>query len=317
MTVPSDDIRIRMAAFEWLEAQVRLYGDSLPRSLLAAGFPFEDERIRLVGPQGIFKPQRMALPLSITTASNGPYDDGFRGDDVLHYRYRGTDPNHRDNVGLRQAMHLRVPLVYLHGFVPGRYIAEWPVFIVGDDPGALTFSVQVDARPELMQRVRVAETAGGSGALPPDDAGTNARRAYITATVRVRLHQQAFHDRVMRAYQHQCALCRLRHEELLDAAHIIPDNEPDSEPIVPNGIALCKLHHAAFDSYFFGIRPDYTVEVSDEILREEDGPMLRHGLQGIHGQLIHRPSSLSLRPDPVFLERRYERFRQTLLVDLT
>ena len=310
MSASTDDIRVRMAAFQWLEAQEQVHGESLPRRLLEVGFTFERNQIRLVGPQGIFKPQRMELPLSITTTWNGPYDDGFRGDDVLHYRYRGADPEHRDNVGLREAMRRRVPLVYFHGFVRGRYVAVWPVFIVGDDPGALTFSVQVDARAETGRRLRVAQPPAGFDDLAADDPGTNARRSYITALVRVRLHQRSFHERVMEAYQHQCALCRLRHEELLDAAHIIPDNEPDSEPVVPNGVALCKLHHAAFDSYFFGIRPDCTVEVRDEILREEDGPMLRHGLQGIHNQLIHRPSSPLLRPDPTFLERRYERFRQ-------
>ncbi len=311
MSPSQDDIRIRTAAFQWLEAQERIHGDSLPRRLLAAGFLFEGEQIRLVGPQGIFKPRPMALPLSIATTSNGPYDDGFRGDDVLHYRYRGTNPAHHENVGLREAMRLGVPLVYLHGFVPGRYAAEWPVFIVGDDPGALTFSVQVDARSELAERLRMARTAEGAPADSFDDAGAAARRAYITATVRVRLHQQSFRERVLRAYREQCALCRLRHEQLLDAAHIIPDNEPDSEPVVPNGLALCKLHHAAFDGYFFGIRPDFTVEVREEILREHDGPMLRHGLQGIHNQRIHMPSSRLLRPDPAFLERRYERFLQT------
>jgi hypothetical protein len=35
--------------------------------------------------------------------------------------------------------------------------------------------------------------------------------------------------------------------ELLDAAHILPDGHPKGEPVVPNGLALCKLHHAAFD----------------------------------------------------------------------
>ncbi|MBZ5589709.1 MAG: HNH endonuclease [Acidobacteriia bacterium] len=306
----ADDIRIRMAAFQWLEAQERIHGDSLPRRLLETGFMFEGGPVRLVGPQGIFKPYQMALPISITTIWNGRYDDGFEGSDLLRYHYRGSDPDHRDNVGLREAMRLGVPLIYFNGFVPGRCIAAWPVYIVGDDRGALAFSVQVDARPDLSRRLRVADGRRGVDELPADDPGTNARRAYITATVRVRLHQQAFHERVMRAYQHQCALCRLRHEELLDAAHIIPDGEPDSEPIVPNGLALCKLHHAAFDQYFFGIRPDLTVEVSGAILREEDGPMLRHGLQGIHGQLIHRPSRPSDRPAPWFLERRYDRFRQ-------
>ena len=304
-----------MAAFQWLDAQVMAHGDVLPRAVLEKGFLLDGKQIRLVGPQGIFKPQGMALPLSITTTVGGGYDDGVSGDGLLRYHYRGTDPNHRDNVGLREAMRLRVPLAYFFGIVPSRYLAAWPVFIVADNPGTLAFSVAVDDPSELDRRLGVAESATELAGADLGDTGGDARRAYITATVRKRLHQQAFRERVLRAYQERCALCRLRHEELLDAAHIIPDNEPDSEPIVPNGIALCKLHHAAFDGYFFGIRPDYTIEVSEAILREHDGPMLRHGLQGIHDQRIVLPRSAGLRPDPAFLERRYARFRESAAGD--
>ena len=86
-------------------------------------------------------------------------------------------------------------------------------------------------------------------------------RRYGVQTTHQRLHQQAFRDRVMRAYREHCAVCRLRHAELLDAAHIIPDSDPEGEPRVSNGLSLCKLHHAAFDQKLFGIRPDLIVEV--------------------------------------------------------
>ena len=66
----------------------------------------------------------------------------------------------------------------------------------------------------------------------------------------------------------------------------------------------------AFDKLLIGIRPDYTVEVRPSILEEQDGPMLRHGLQGVHNQRIWTPRSTDLKPDPSFLERRYERFRK-------
>jgi putative restriction endonuclease len=131
---------------------------------------------------------------------------------------------------------------------------------------------------------------------------------YVTATFRRRLHQVAFRERVIRAYQDRCALCRLRHHELLDAAHITPDRELEGEPIVSNGLALCKLHHAAFDSFFFVIRPDYVIQVRQSILDESDGPMLVVGLQQIHGQTIHLPRRLEDQPDPRRLERRFEEF---------
>ena len=126
--------------------------------------------------------------------------------------------------------------------------------------------------------------------------------------VRVRLHQRAFRERVLQAYREQCAICRLRHSELLDAAHIIPDTEPEGEPVVSNGLALCKLHHAAFDRQFLAIRPDYVIEIRRDILEESDGPMLLHGLKEMHQKKIVLPTVSEHRPNPMFLEKRYQRF---------
>jgi putative restriction endonuclease len=264
-------------------------------------------RVPLLGPQGIFKPAVLRdVPLSITTAppvsgKPRPYDDHVGEDDLLRYRYRGTDPGHPDNARLRRAMAGQVPLVYLHGVEKGVYVAAWPVFIVGDDPGTLTFTVAVGRQPAL--------TSGPTSLseLLVDEAG---ERRYATRTAIVRLHQQSFRVRVLRAYRDRCAICRLRHRELLDAAHIFPDRHPHGEPEVPNGLALCTLHHAAFDRNVLGIRPDLRVEVRLDVLREIDGPMLVHGLQGFHETTLTVPSAERPRPKREFLEERYERFRQ-------
>jgi putative restriction endonuclease len=121
-----------------------LNGDVLPRKLLEQGFEFQGQRIPLVAPQGIFKLQMLDLPLSITTAPKGPYDDYFGKDNFLLYRYGGTGPNHRDNVGLRKVFEAKLLLVYFHGIEPGKYLATWPVYVIGDDPSSLTFKVSVD-----------------------------------------------------------------------------------------------------------------------------------------------------------------------------
>ena len=126
--------------------------------------------------------------------------------------------------------------------------------------------------------------------------------------MKVRLHQRGFRERVLDAYQSQCALCRLKHRELLDAAHIIPDYEKDGLPVVTNGLALCKLHYAAFDQSILGIRPDYIVSIRADIRDETDGPMLKHGLQGLHNTRIVIPKSKRQRPAPELLERRWEQF---------
>ena len=75
-----------------------------------------------------------------------------------------------------------------------------------------------------------------------------------------------------------------------------------------NGMSLCRLRHAAFDRLILGVRPDYVVHVRPDILYEIDGPMLRHGLQGLEGQRIVVPSRRVNRPDEVRLGVRWERF---------
>ncbi len=297
------DARVRAAAFAFLTEQAGLHGDTLPRSLLAEGFLVEGQRVPLLGPQGIFKPAVLPeLPLSITTAPivegrDRPYADEFSRGGLLIYRYRGTDPQHRDNVALRLAGQRGVPLIYFFGLVPGEYLAVWQVFVVRDDPDALTFTVEVEAKELPWDMARDGASLVGEG-----------RRRYITQLTRRRLHQESFRWRVLRAYSERCAVCRLRHTELLDAAHILPDGHPRGEPVLPNGLALCRLHHGAFDSHILGIRPDLVVDIRKDVLAEPDGPMLRHGLQGFHGSAIHVPRFVELRPSAELLAMRYELF---------
>ena len=298
------DQSIRSAAFLFLAAQTRLQGDVLPRDLLATGFQYGDERVPLLGPQGIFKPRLLEMPLSITTVPvvegrDRPYADELSPDNLLTYRYRGTDPSHRDNVGLRLAMQRQAPLVYFYGVVPGHYLTIWPVYVVRDDPGGLSFTVAVDSHETLTDRVADGASLAGEG-----------RRRYVTQLTQRRLHQESFRWRVLLAYRECCAVCRLRHTELLDAAHILPDGHPLGEPVVPNGLALCKLHHAAFDSHMLGVRPDLIIELRRDIMDEADGPMLQFGLQGFNGKALHAPRVPELRPSGAFLAERFELFRK-------
>jgi putative restriction endonuclease len=298
---------VRHAAFEFLERERRSRGDVFDFVFLRDGFELEGRRVSLMNQQGIFRPRGLLCPISITTAPlkpgrPRPYDDSLGTDGVLRYRYRGTDPHHSDNVGLREAMWRKLPLIYFHGIVPGRYVAAWPVFIVGDDPSKLTYSVQVD----VADAERLADRSGEAF----DSPEVATRRRYHTAIVLRRMHQEAFRERVLRAYGELCAVCKLRRTVLLDAAHIRPDSD-GGLPEVWNGIALCKLHHAAFDQSLIGVEPRrLVVEVRRDVLDEEDGPMLRHGLQGINGSRLVLPRAPRNRPKQSELEFRYEVFRR-------
>lgn len=296
------DARIRAAAFSYLD---RAGAREVPvdRPTLEA-FVFEGVRVPLLARQrGIWKPRFLDAALSVLTTYVGPnerppYDDEMGADGYPRYKWRGADPSAYDNVALRVAMARRLDLIWFVGVRPGWFRALYPVKLAGEEPEHHQFVVAFDETmeqhwsPSLLQSVR-----------------HDPVRRYAEALVRVRLHQRPFHDRVLLAYESQCALCRLRHPRLLDAAHIKEDAD-GGEPVVPNGMAMCAIHHRAFDAHVLGVRPDYRIEIQPTVLAEHDGPTLRHALQGLHGQVITLPRRRGERPDPLLLEERYERFRR-------
>ena len=94
-----DENQVRLIAFQWLKEKVDVLGNVLSRNLLESGFDYQGQRIPLVSPQGIFKPKQFhAIPLSITTIPNSPYNDTISTDGLLLYKYRGRDPNQPNTV---------------------------------------------------------------------------------------------------------------------------------------------------------------------------------------------------------------------------
>jgi putative restriction endonuclease len=301
-----EDWELRLAAFEHLNRLRSRSGGLVSLPDLEAGFEFRGERIPLLNRyRGIWRPQHLGADgpaLSITTTPPRPgkippYDDQVASEDGWFvYRYQGNDPDLWTNRAVRQAMEVQRPLIYFYGIEPGLYDAVYPVYVVGDDPENLAFHVACDiATVSPLPEGNVVQFA--------------ARRAYATAAVKVRLHQRRFRELVVRAYQTTCAVCRLRHGELLDAAHILPDRDERGRPEVPNGLALCKIHHAAFDVNILGITPDCIIRIRHDVLEERDGPMLQHGLKEMDGEQLQVPRRAELKPNAGYLAERYERFR--------
>jgi putative restriction endonuclease len=291
------DRLIRLSAFNRLEQLCARYGEEIPWSELRLGFECGSERYSWIGQQGIAKPARMRMALSITTSPDNPYRDEVGDDGFIIYHYQGDDPRRYDNASVRDAGIACAPLIYFHGVTSGRYQAFWPAFVQHDDAVAKVFHIAID-QPQVLRNDLSVEVVD------------EAHRRYTTQLARRRLHQAAFRARVLTAYSTRCTLCRLRHRELLDAAHILPDSHPESTPVVQNGLSLCKIHHSAFDTNIVGIRPDCVVEIRADILAEVDGPMLLHGLQEMHGSQLWLPRKPSDRPSLEFLQYRYEQFRE-------
>jgi putative restriction endonuclease len=295
------DLQIRLFAFGWLKDQVDLFGDVLPRKLLHHGFSLSGEKYGLVGPQGIWKPKSMKLPISITSVLGGKYSDSIdEKGEIFNYKYRGINPFHPDNVALRELMTQRIPLICFLRIAENKYVPLWPVFAIKENRAELSFSVAIDDMSYFINQSLNDEAA--------DSSDNYARREYITVMALRRVHQKEFRERVLHAYRNQCTLCRLRHAELLDAAHIIGDKEDSGEPVIQNGLSLCKIHHSAFDQNIIGITPDFKVKIRKDVLAEIDGPMLKYGIQSLDNNYLILPKHKENWPDKERLERRFSEF---------
>jgi putative restriction endonuclease len=294
-----DELRAATLAFV-LGLRERHFG-RIPRDELSKGITIRGERIPIWNYQkGIHKPAILGpegAALTVQTSAESPYADSH-DPDAGHfvYKYRGDNPQQADNVAMRYAWVQRKPLCYLVAVDPGVYDAVAPVYVVGDDPAKLEFTL-------------VADQVGATVTALAVETAVELRREYVTRAVMLRLHQHNFRRLVLSAYGEQCCICRLQYIELLDAAHILEDKHPKGEPLITNGLGLCKIHHSAYDSNIIGIDPDARVHIREDVLKEKDGPMLKHGLQELHGAKLVLPRKADLRPNRDFLLERFDRFR--------
>jgi putative restriction endonuclease len=295
-TTMNEQEKIRLHIFEWLNLQISIYGNVLTSSIINS-YKYKGELIYLHGNKGIWKPKQLNHPISISSDPKGKYSDNFISDSLLHYGYEGSKPNYWTNSLLRDALKEKIPLIYLHKISKGKYFVHFPVFIVKDEPNLLRFTVAAENQFQFGHEETIIE----------EPEVKYLRQEYATREVKQRMYQQTFRELVLDAYRNNCAICRLKHRELLDAAHIIPDSE-GGKPIVNNGLALCKIHHSAFDQNIIGINPDYIIEVRKDVLNEIDGPMLKHGIQEMHGNKLILPHSNSRKPNKDWLAIRFDNF---------
>lgn len=90
---------------------------------------------------------------------------------------------------------------------------------------------------------------------------TNQERQTVVSQIARKFRASDFRHRVLGAYGHRCAVCGVQ-LELIEAAHIIPVAATTSTDETRNGIALCKLHHAAYDRNLISFDERYKIEVN-------------------------------------------------------
>lgn len=121
---------------------------------------------------------------------------------------------------------------------------------------------------------------------------------------RRRARNNAFRERVRAAYGEACAFCGRARETPagspeVEAAHIHPKREggPDD---VRNGVALCKLHHWAFDNGWLALTDDRDILVAEA--PDRNG---YHEFKQLEGKEMRSPEGPE--PHPKFLEAHRER----------
>lgn len=117
----------------------------------------------------------------------------------------------------------------------------------------------------------------------------------------------AFRRVVVDAYDHTCALCRIRivtpeGRTAVAAAHIVPwSHSHNDDP--RNGLALCGLHHWIFDQGLIAVTPEHTIKVSPVLRLQEQhaAPVL-----ALDGGKLFRPADRVLWPASVALRWHME-----------
>jgi putative restriction endonuclease len=124
-----------------------------------------------------------------------------------------------------------------------------------------------------------------------------ARRKVMVTTLQL-LRDRRFGERVLGAYGHRCAFCEVQ-LRLLDAAHILPVKHPDSNDLVTNGIALCALHHRAYDAALVTFDEGYAIHISKALMKDLTASGRTGGLSGFRSALqptLRLPKAVANRP---------------------
>lgn len=288
---------LRLEIFHDLELFIESRGGFADRQELSDFTLRNGVRMPLIdrGGRGIRNPKEFDATLSIRSSGDksvfNVYDDAIdRERGLLFYSWAQGPLNAGDNRKLNVAFEQQAPIILFEKPLANVYVPIIGVRVIDVLPDKRQFVIDLDD-----SGVRASPTA-------------TLDKRYVERLVRQRVHQPVFRARVLSAYGKRCAICTLKYAELLDAAHILPDSDERGLPVVTNGMAMCTIHHRAYDQNFLGVSPDYTVHINERLLADRDGPMLQYGLQAMDGKALELPSRRDELPDREYLAERYAAF---------
>jgi len=120
--------------------------------------------------------------------------------------------------------------------------------------------------------------------------------------------QAFFRDVVLNNYDNRCAVTGLPVRELLVASHILPWSDATTERLnVANGIALNRLHDAAFDQGLIAFDDDLRLLLSPQLKRLLPDEAVQTSFEAHEGQPLRLPADATP-PSAHFLVEHRARF---------
>ena len=130
----------------------------------------------------------------------------------------------------------------------------------------------------------------------------------ITRPTKQRRGQDYFREIVLNNYDNRCALTGLPVRELLIASHILPWRDHETERLnVRNGIALNRLHDAAFDQGLIAFDDELRMLLSKRLSELLPDPVVKTSFEVHIGQSLRIPDD-GISPDQSFLAKHRKHY---------
>ena len=130
-------------------------------------------------------------------------------------------------------------------------------------------------------------------------------RRYAVVSTRQAIRDRGFRNRVLQAYKYSCAMCGIQ-LSLIEGAHILPVEHPESTDGTDNGVALCALHHRAFDRALVTFDSRFRIRVNQKKIENLETQDLADGLASFTTALrttLALPADKHDRPDRRFIRK--------------
>jgi putative restriction endonuclease len=241
-----------------------------------AARPADELRIQLTGAVPFVQPEGQTVLLG--------WNEGYRVFVAFDLRRHAAQASASPSIQVARSALLRAHTNSFATYTRGNrevVVAFRPEYFVEYVRSAATLHSTDFAQGPLPQIVNALDAATDAqiDALPATPRRTTVQ------TLKRKYREHDFAVRVLTAYAHRCALCGVQ-LKLVEAAHIVPVAADGSTDETTNGVALCALHHRAFDANLVSFNERYEVEVGERRVERLRSADLARGLREFRKALL-------------------------------